>query len=525
MCRGDEESLSDCVSGDGSVDGTDCVGRIRLGCGPLVSVSPSEEPITSQEPTTIAPDTSTATSPLEASSSSSSAATTVTSPSTTDKADSRMADPQRGFFEGPGLYIFIGGVGAVVVAILVLVQMLLTFWCCYRHKTSVTPYSAKECEDSPDMKEDLKDIEEGISSVMTENNSGALKFQLEQSPPKLSLPTYESIPSNQPYSEKNSQYSSLDTKDAYAQVHPWMGKPEPESLSYEVVADQSTQYQPLDRSLSLSRPKPKGTRFGVVNRTALEEDYEEPGASLETYTREDNLREDPPALPRKGSIPSKKDESPQNVVVEHKTCAEVSTQEESENIYETIKSSSGLAESFPVSSESPSNQRKSSTNGSQEESFYHIIEPEAPTYFVLEKPSVERSSGSPDNTSVSKKKGNSLRSGSESSQSSLSADKNIEKQIASKSSISKTLSSHSSDSESPSSSSSTSTPNHSPQVSRSIGSHSPLLTNVSNGARVTNKYTDSPVGSRKGLMIMEQDSSKRPQHMEPSDRNEMNTLV
>ena len=404
-----------------------------------------------------------------------------------------------------------------MVAILVLVQILLTFWCCYRHKAAVTPYSTKECEEGTDMKEDLNDLDKrGVANPILSKSSDleAPKFQLEQSPPKsspaTSHPTYESIPNGQP------QYSSLDMKDAYAQLDPWINKPA--AVPYEVVADQNLQYQPLDRTVSVSRQKqPNRPRFGVVNRVALgmpAEDYDEPDSSLETFTREDVLREEPPALPRKGSLPSpavKKNEMPHTGA---------SLLAESENIYETINnsSSSPAAEKSAVAAELPNSRRKVSTQASQEESFYHIIEPEAPEYSVLEKP------GDVEITEA-KSKANSLGSASRSSKSSLPAGKKMEQRTASKPSLSKTPSVHSNSSESPSSSSSTSTPNHSPQVSRSIGTRSPLLSNGSNMPRVTNKYTESPVGSRKGLTIMQDACSKRPQHIEPSDRNEMNTLV
>lgn len=406
------------------------------------------------------------------------------------------AEQRNPFLAGSGLYIFIGGVGAIVLAIMVLVQILLTCWCCFRFRMKgISPSDAEKQTDLSKEEDNAVHVDaptEGSTNVglgsqehhqLQQSRQPQFPQQpqvhhmLQQSSPNSSVgPIYEPIGgdtsstrsqdpqgfkqapvrlvsylSHPPVSAQEQQprqpdgfYSELGNTDMYAQIEPHISRPQD---SPQPLMDES-QYQLLQHKTSSLKRDTKPP-VHAVNITALAVEHGLPEHEVVALEYES-------PIPRKGVK-----QSPHCESVEIK----------------------GSVERHPDGSHA------------QDTNIYHIIEP-PPDYATLE--GIEET---------------------EDSNNRAATMDHFRVRSLSKSSISPGPSVHSGSHMSLSSSSSS----QSPQISRAANNSSPLVANISYGPRVTNKYTESPVPSKKD--IIQQGSPNHPDLVRASDRNEMNTLV
>lgn len=396
--------------------------------------------------------------------------------------------------KAPNLYYFIVGVAAVILAGMLLVLVLTICCCCGRKRMKgISPYDIEKQNGLTDEKDGTLRLEVPSKEP---TNGMMIHHQLQQSGP-----IYEAIQSNENSSthsqESPSSRSGLNTKsvpplppshppqnrelysvlkstDTYAQLEVHIP---PDILPRAEPSNSNSDYQLLNHKTS-SLKRDRAPPVQAVNRTALavaqglldegdlhgQENRVAAGTSF-SLPREASLSCHRPPLPRNGSLKRPHLEEVQ------------------------------LRSTDDCGSSSDHNTDQENTN------FYHIIEPPPPNYASLEGLD-EGSDVSCNNGVVRNRHANSTGSSSpqlvhQSPSISEHLPSSSRPRISSKSSVSTVPSLHSSSHSSLTSSLSS----NSPQISRSVNNSSPLVGRVNAGPRVTNKYTESPVLSRKDQSI------------------------
>ncbi len=218
-CTGTEAELRECPRGDPDTNSAGwCLSRLRLVCknGSSSITSDAPTPISTTE--SMDQTTGSTTTELDMPQSSSQQAILQTGSTSDEELSSTISSvandtSQQHFLSGSRLYIFIGVVGAVLVAIMVLVQIPLTYWYFLKYFTKEVSSKSQESKGQDDQLD-------GSSKTPTTSANTRLKnhHQLQKSPPMTTNPIYYSLENGGSGQRLSGLYSELDKGQVYAQL-------------------------------------------------------------------------------------------------------------------------------------------------------------------------------------------------------------------------------------------------------------------------------------------------------------------